>query len=458
MFVCPSLPTPPITLPVILIASAVALSYLYLGAIGDMLQVEAAPNTLIIAITSWELIRARRGRLSRPIIALTYILHGSWDALHHLGYLGDHIGMTMCTLCIIYDWSLAAYIWGAPLHVLSSLGVQAAARFDAWLWNSSRSLSHSALDAKALGAAAVFYVPTPHGRVRVAVWGQNRPEGIPVLIIPDGPTAIEHIAPTAATLAHTGIRSNEHEPAKNCFVIGLDLPGFGHSSPAAPYTHTIPQAVEVINAVLRCPELAITTPIILNASCVNGFYALGFARAYPYRVRGLVLAQTPDLAGMQNWSGRIIHWLIKIPIVGQVLVYMNKVSIIKAWFKTSLPKLDSYRRPEGILAAWTHLSTLSVKHHGVFCLATLSQGFVAPNQTHQDLAPLIQPIAQAIPVILMWGLADHSHALARTSPSCLSKVVPHAVIQTYENTGHFPNLERPDDFYKAVASIVNQTP
>jgi pimeloyl-ACP methyl ester carboxylesterase len=90
------------------------------------------------------------------------------------------------------------------------------------------------------------------------------------------------------------------EFARVCRVLTPDLPGCGRS-PDVPGVTIDGMA----DAVVRCLDLAgISEPVVVGGLSMGGYVALAFARKYPDRLRGLILADTraepDDDAGKTN--------------------------------------------------------------------------------------------------------------------------------------------------------------
>lgn len=80
-----------------------------------------------------------------------------------------------------------------------------------------------------------------------------------------------------------------NEFAEHYRVIALDAPGFGETSP-----FPAPPSVQAIadDAQALIHHLEITEPIILGGCSMGGYASLAFARTYPERLAGLILADT----------------------------------------------------------------------------------------------------------------------------------------------------------------------
>lgn len=285
------------------------------------------------------------------------------------------------------------------------------AQFDARIY---RLLARRRAQAARHWPAGMQWIDTPAGRVRVYDSGGDRP---PVLFVPDGPCVIEHYHELIDLLA---------EDAR---VVCLDLPGFGFSAPAADYGHRLHEGARVIAAVLDTLALERTT---LALSCVNGFYALAAARLARARVHALVLCQTPGLDAMRGWTRRVVPSPIATPLLGQLLNYASRHRIATAWYRTAVA--DRKQQPD-----FTRISRNALRQGGCYCFAGVVQGMLA---TAED-DPLLQPLPD-LPVTLIWGRRDRSHR--HTDPRSLHALCPHADIVTWDDVGHFPELEAPQAY------------
>lgn len=252
---------------------------------------------------------------------------------------------------------------------------------------------------------------TARGSVRAYDSGGKGPV---VVMVPDGPNVIEHHADVIERLK------------SHARVICFEMPGFGFSRPGFRYDHSLQAGAQIILAVMDALEIR---EAALHFSCANGFYALAAARLAPQRIRRLLLCQTPSLEPMNAWVQRVIPWQVRTPVLGQVLVRATRRRVAHGWYAASLPDKDS-RAP--FRATADH----ALAHGACFCLAGVVQGLIAADQ--KELEGVKQPL------VLLWGDSDKSHR--RTPVDSLLTLVPHAQVQHFPECGHFPDLERPQQY------------
>jgi pimeloyl-ACP methyl ester carboxylesterase len=262
-------------------------------------------------------------------------------------------------------------------------------------------------------------VATPVGRVRVYDSGSSQPC---VVFVPDGPNVIEHYEVLIGLLS------------KHLRVVCFDMPGFGHSLPQASYGHSLDQGARAVLGVLDHLGVPQAT---LAFSCANGFYALRAAQMAPQRITRLVLSQTPSLTAMQAWTGRVIPWPLRIPVMGQLAAWLFRRKAAHGWYGMALPRTTAAQPFQD-----TALQSLS--QGGCFCLAGVVQGLGRENVAS------LQGVTT--PCTVVWGPLDHSHK--HTDPNSLLGCVPHADIIQFADCGHFPDIEQPERFAALLMALV----
>lgn len=254
-------------------------------------------------------------------------------------------------------------------------------------------------------------VTTPVGAVRV--FDSQSPKPC-VVFVPDGPNVIEHYGALISLLS------------QQLRVICFDMPGFGFSLPEPTYTHSLDQGASAVIGVLDALDIERTT---LAFSCANGFYALRAAQLAPHRIDSLFLSQTPSLQAIRAWADRVIPWPIRVPVLGQTVAWLARHKTAYAWYDIALPRTTDrgpYRR-----VAHDALSS-----GGCFCLAGVVQGL-----TRESLVALKD---FDVPCSMIWGARDSSHR--HTHADSLLGCVPKAKIISFDDCGHFPDLEQPERY------------
>jgi pimeloyl-ACP methyl ester carboxylesterase len=261
------------------------------------------------------------------------------------------------------------------------------------------------------------FLQTESANIRFFDSGDNSKPTL--LTAPDGPCFIEHF------------QEYIEKAKKNWRVVILDMPGFGESYPLNGYNHSFESGA---NALKRLVDHLSLGDITLSLSCGNGFYGIYFAKKYPELIKKLILIQTPGFKGMRPWLRASVPTPVKMPYIGQLLVYLQRHKIPKVWFKVALPKHSEY------LSSWSELSKNRIEKSCCNCLASVVQGFAAMKE--DDL------LGCEVPTLMIWGKKDYSHRF--TDESSLRDVIPNVDIVIWDDCGHFPELEQTDRYLDMI--------
>jgi pimeloyl-ACP methyl ester carboxylesterase len=262
---------------------------------------------------------------------------------------------------------------------------------------------------------------TQAGVVRVLDTGSRKS---PLLIVPDGPCVIEHYTDLIELLA------------LDFRVVCFDLPGFGFSYPALGFDFSVSQTAETVVEVMDLLEIPFAA---LAFTCANGFFALHVAKNHPNRVSHLLLGQTPSFPLMRQWNDRIIPKILHVPYVGQLIVAGLTRKISSGWYDVALPSSNEHK------SQFVQHADHALKSGGCFCLASLVQGLRRTQETE------IREVS--VPTLLIYGNKDRSHK--HTDFESLRDHAPNAEIIMFQGCGHFPDLERPQEYAKHIKSFVN---
>lgn len=273
--------------------------------------------------------------------------------------------------------------------------------------------------AKGLGDKMAL-IPTSAGKLRVYDSGTSRPA---LVFAPDCPCVIEHYADL--------IRRFESTHRVICF----DMPGFGFSYPARSYRYSVPQTAKAIHDLFEQLHIKEAS---LAFSCANGLFGMGFAKAFPARVTKLILSQTPSLEALHAWSNRNIPKAVATPIVGQLIMQATKKRVAKGWYNLALPHGSPIRREVQDTARNT------LDQGGCYCLASLAQGL--------SRAEAIEIEALSLPTLAIYGDRDRSHP--STQFESIREHIPQADLISFDQAGHFPDLEQSERFYTTVVNFL----
>jgi len=262
-----------------------------------------------------------------------------------------------------------------------------AARFDSAL--AARFMRRPVSDL--LGPWRVHMLPTQAGVVRALDTGASTDKPC-VVIVPDGPSVVEHYVALIERLS------------RDLRVVCFDMPGFGFSAPAPDYGHSLREGAGTVLAVMDALEVPTAT---LAFSCANGFYALRAARSSPPRIRSLFLAQTPSLEAMHAWVERVVAKPFRVPVLGQAANWLGRQQLASHWYGLALPaNVDR--------APFRSVARQALARGACFSLAGVVQGLSADSQ--QDIAPVDATCT------LLWG--DRDRTQRKTDPMSLLACAP----------------------------------
>jgi pimeloyl-ACP methyl ester carboxylesterase len=241
---------------------------------------------------------------------------------------------------------------------------------------------------------------------------------------PDPPNVLEHHEATFASFARHGR------------VVGLELPGFGHSRPSPAFGYSIEENVDVLLAALD--ELRVDRAVLVF-SCIAGLAALEAARRAPDRVAGVVVAQTPCFDDALTWATRVdFKGLIGTPIVGQLLVRGLRRKLADSWYQAALPRG----------ADTTSFLTEALDAYAAgadYCLASALQALRQQEPPVASVAP---------PVLSVWGKLDRTHR--SSDPGRTIELAPRSRLVVFDDAAHFPDLEQPERFEREVVQFLRE--
>jgi pimeloyl-ACP methyl ester carboxylesterase len=265
------------------------------------------------------------------------------------------------------------------------------------------------------------FVDTSAGRLHYVDTGGDKPV---LLTTPDAPCVIEHHQRLTEILA------------RDFRVVIFEMPGSGRSFPRVTYGFT---AVETANAIQQLMDELGIKQAALAFSCVNCMHALNFAKRFPKRVSHLALVQMPSVANFRaRWPEDNIPTLLRAPFVGQLAGRLAAFRLSDKWFDLSLPRPSDHREP------FKQLSRESLDSGGCFCLSSIAQGAVR--------TPDADMLGATAPTDMVYGNRDFSHR--NSDFQTLTDTVPQAKVTEYRGCGHFPNLERPEDYAEHLRKFV----
>ena len=224
-------------------------------------------------------------------------------------------------------------------------------------------------------------------------------------------------------------------------VVSLDLPGFGWSDPLRSRA-SLQGMSDAVLAFLDA--LGIDEPVHLVGNSLGGAVAMQVAVDRPQRVADLVLV---DAAGFGSEVATALR-ILGIRPLGRYLMRPSRsaaIDTLKGCFRDR-----SFITPERIESTLA----LACRPHGATTMLQLLRelGTVRGIRPawRRELLTRLAPLR--IPTLVIWGEKDL--ILPASHLDAARGVLPHSTFRLFPETGHFPQIERADEFAAAVSDFL----
>jgi pimeloyl-ACP methyl ester carboxylesterase len=243
------------------------------------------------------------------------------------------------------------------------------------------------------------------------------------------------------TATHRYWKQNVAALAERRRVIALDLPGFGRShKPDADYS--IPFFVAALERFLD--ERGVERATLIGNS-MGGQIAMAAAVAAPERVARLVLVDPAGVTTLPLWLVRVASWATWTA-AGVLPATPPRVPrpFVRALFAAVFPG-----RPD--LAARyvaAYARAIASPEYPLHLRATVraARGVLAmPMHRH---APRLRA-----PTLIMWGAQDW--LLPARAARRLQRLIPHAQVLIYRESGHCPMVDQPERWNRDVIAFLD---
>ena len=217
--------------------------------------------------------------------------------------------------------------------------------------------------------------------------------------------------------------------------VAPDLPGFGGSR-GFDGTPSVDRMADAVARLLD--ELGVNVPVVVGGLSMGGYVALAFARRYPGRLRGLVLADTkaePD--DSQARAGR------------EQMIALAREGGARAVIDRMLPRLvggETARLRPGVLEEVREIAS-----------AQTPAGIVGALEALRDRPDATPGLAHVrVPTLVVVGQED-----VLTPPAyaeVLADEIPDAMLVEIPGAGHLSGLEKPEEFNAALRAFLQELP
>jgi pimeloyl-ACP methyl ester carboxylesterase len=275
---------------------------------------------------------------------------------------------------------------------------------------------------------------TIHGRT--VAFRREGPRGAPALLLVHG------IAGNRATWDEVVPRlAADHD------VIALDLPGHGASDPPIGDYSTGAYAC-VLRDLLEVLEVDAATIV---GHSLGGGVTMQFAYQFPELMQRMVLVNSGGL-------GREVSALVRsaslpgselvIPLLASAPVRLAGRLTGQALRAIGRPPSVDQREAGAALGGLADAETRRAFIGTVRSLMDVrGQRVSATNRLY---------LADAIPTLIVWGARDSILPVAHGREA--AEAMPASRLEVFEDSGHFPHVDRPDRFAELLAAFVADTP
>jgi pimeloyl-ACP methyl ester carboxylesterase len=230
-------------------------------------------------------------------------------------------------------------------------------------------------------------------------------------------------------------------------VVSMDLAGFGLSDPPRGAV-TLQALADVVLAVLDA--IGVDAPAHLVGNSLGGAVAMQVVATAPRRVRSLVLV---DSAGFSREVTPMLR-AIGVPVLGRWLLDHGRDD-------ASLRRVEEAIFADPALVTPERLRTARAvaeqpDHARVYVAMVRHLGSVRGVRAGWRDALLPRVAGAELPTLVVWG--DRDRILPPAGLDAARRAFPHAQSHVFADTGHMPQIERPDEFAALVNAFLARAP
>ena len=227
-------------------------------------------------------------------------------------------------------------------------------------------------------------------------------------------------------------------------VIAPDLPGHGQSARLSG-DYSLGAHAAALRDLL---DILGIDRVTLVGHSLGGGIAMQFAYLFPDRVDGMVLVSSGGLGPDLNPALR----LATLPGSEWVLPLLA-APWVRSIGNTAFDVLSYVGRPfvsASTLAAWSGMATLGDSVNRTAFLAT-SRSVIGIRGQSVSAVPRLANF-EARPMLVVWGGRDSLIPSAHST--AISDALPHSMVEIFDEAGHFPHLDQPERFHRAVVTLL----
>lgn len=258
---------------------------------------------------------------------------------------------------------------------------------------------------------------------------QGKPDGLPLMLLHGANASLQTWEPWVKELGDT------------FRIITIDLPGHGLTGavPGDDYSQEgMAKFVAEAATALKLHRFA------LGGNSMGGGVAARFALLYPDRLTHLILI---DAGGMPSKTPSDPGWGIRLartPGVRNLMLYVTPRWIYEEGLKKAIVE-DALVTPDMVDRYWELNRRTGSR-------AAMLRRYQTPADTFvENNADKIKT-----PTLILWGAEDT--LTPRDSGEAFAQAIPHSKLIVYNNVGHLPMEEAPDQSARAVREFLAPSP
>jgi 4,5:9,10-diseco-3-hydroxy-5,9,17-trioxoandrosta-1(10),2-diene-4-oate hydrolase len=195
------------------------------------------------------------------------------------------------------------------------------------------------------------------------------------------------------------------------------------------------------------------TALCINRACLvgnslGGGVALQYALQFPGKVQKLVLV---DSAGLGREMAFIMR-LATIPLVGELMMQPNRMGMT---FVLKRCVYDPAVITDDLVDLYYRLDSSPEARKAILSVLRSSASIFGGRADVLD--PIIKNIGDInVPALIIWGRQDR---ILPVRHACFAaQKLPNARLHIFDQCGHMPNFERPQDFNGLVLNFISDHP
>ena len=234
---------------------------------------------------------------------------------------------------------------------------------------------------------------------------------------------------------------NADSLAKHHHVYALDLVGYGHSDkPSASYSFTY--MAQFIKDFMKAESIDRAS---LIGHSLGGGISLQFSLQFPSKVEKLVLVGSAGLGKQVTFLLRVLT----LPIIGKLLARPSRKGTAN-FLKECL--YDPALVTDELVEFSYSLASLPGAQEAL--LSTVRTLGNIRGMRKDALHPIVDNLSSiTVPTLIFWGQQDRILPVAHAQVA--ENKIPNSQLQIFDSCGHFPQLERPEEFNSIVLKFLD---